>query len=87
MDLHIGDIVYSRAGRDQGRYFLVIGLVDEQYVLIADGKLRRIETPKRKKVKHLRALPQQDLRICEKVRNGEKLTNSEIRREMASLSE
>ena len=87
MDLHIGDIVYSRAGRDQGRYFLVIGLVDEQYVLIADGKLRRLETPKRKKVKHLRAMPPQDLRICEKVRNGEKLTHSEIRREMASLSE
>lgn len=87
MDLQIGDIVYSRAGRDQGRYFLVIGLVDEQYVLIADGKLRRLETPKRKKVKHLRALPPQDLRVCEKVRNGEKLTNSEIRREMASLSE
>ena len=87
MDLQIGDIVYSRAGRDQGRYFLVIGLVDEQYVLIADGKLRRLETPKRKKVKHLRALPPQNLRVCEKVRNGEKLTNSEIRREMASLSE
>lgn len=87
MELHVGDVVYSRAGRDQGRYFLVIELVDEQYVLITDGKLRRLETPKRKKVKHLKALPPQDLRICEKVRNGEKLTNSEIRREMASLSE
>lgn len=87
MDIRKGDIVYSRAGRDQGRYFLVIDTVDEQYVLIADGKMRRLETPKRKKVKHLRVLPAQDLRICDKVRNGEKLTNSEIRREMASLSE
>lgn len=87
MDIRKGDIVYSRAGRDQGRYFLVIDEVDEQFVLIADGKLRRLETPKRKKVKHLRAIPESDLRICDKVRNGEKLTNSEIRREMASLSE
>ena len=87
MDLQKGDVVYSRAGRDKGRYFLVIDLVDEQYALITDGKLRRLETPKRKKVKHLRQLPPQDLRICDKVRNGEKLTNSEIRREMASLSE
>lgn len=87
MDVCKGDIVYSKAGRDQGRYFLVIAEVDEQFVLIADGKLRRLETPKRKKTKHLRAVAAQNLRICEKVRNGEKLTNSEIRREIASLSE
>ena len=87
MDIRKGDVVYSRAGRDQGRYFLVLDEVDEQFVLIADGKLRRLEAPKRKKVKHLRVLPAQDLRVCEKVRNGEKLTNSEIRREIASLSE
>lgn len=87
MDIQKGDIVYSLAGRDQGRYFLTIDTVDEQYVLIADGKLRRLETPKRKKVKHLRKFAAPDLRICEKVRNGEKLTNSELRRELASLCE
>ncbi|GFR35247.1 KOW domain-containing RNA-binding protein [Thermobrachium celere] len=47
----LGQIVHSRAGRDKGRYFIVVGLIDENYVLIADGDLRKIESPKKKKNK------------------------------------
>ena len=55
MDIHLGLVVTSVAGRDKGRLFAVVGVVDENYVLIADGKLRRLEEPKRKKVKHIRS--------------------------------
>ncbi len=51
-DIGKGCIVLSTAGRDKGRYFLVIGMEDN-YALIVDGKLRSIESPKRKKIKHL----------------------------------
>jgi len=48
-----GRVVRSKAGRDEGRYFVVIALEGEEFALIADGGLRGIEKPKRKRVKHL----------------------------------
>ena len=48
-----GAIVRSKAGRDKFRYFVVIEVIDESYCLIADGDLRKIETPKKKKISHL----------------------------------
>ncbi|NLW22814.1 MAG: hypothetical protein GXY88_06125 [Tissierellia bacterium] len=52
-DISIGQVVRSRAGRDKGRVFLVLDILDDKHVLIVDGDLRKIEKPKKKKVKHL----------------------------------
>lgn len=52
-DLKIGQIVKSKAGRDKGRIFLICQVVDEQFVLVCDGNLRKLNNPKKKKVKHL----------------------------------
>ena len=51
--LHEGEIVRSRAGRDRGRAFVVLKLLDEDYVLLVDGRLRTLERPKKKKRMHL----------------------------------
>ena len=48
-----GEIVLSRAGRDRGRAFVITEVRDTEYVLIADGRLRKIDRPKKKKRKHL----------------------------------
>ena len=55
--LKTGRIVRSRAGRDGGRLFVVIAEVDEDFVLVADGDLRKIDRPKKKRRKHLDAMP------------------------------
>ncbi len=52
-----GRVVYSTQGRDAGRYFVVLTVVDEQFVMMADGLTRKIDHPKKKKVKHLRMKP------------------------------
>lgn len=52
-ELVLGQVVHSRAGRDKDRYFLVVGIINNDYVLISDGNLRKIEKPKKKKRKHL----------------------------------
>ncbi len=52
-----GRVVLSTQGRDAGRYFVVLQVVDENYVLMADGLTRKIAHPKKKKVKHLRPKP------------------------------
>ncbi|MFA7412743.1 MAG: KOW domain-containing RNA-binding protein [Tissierellaceae bacterium] len=52
-DIAVGQVVKSRAGRDKGRIFLILDIVDEQNVLIVDGDLRKLDNPKLKKLKHL----------------------------------
>ena len=52
-----GRVVLSTQGRDEGRYFIVLEVIDESFVLMADGLTRKLAHPKKKKVKHLRPKP------------------------------
>lgn len=50
----IGRFVLSVSGHDKKRIFAVIGYADEDHVLLADGMLRKVEKPKKKKLKHVK---------------------------------
>ena len=80
MDIARSDIVISTAGRDKGKLFFG---TEEDFLLLADGKTRKLESPKRKKRKHARFQAHSDCRVAEKIRSGEKFTNSELRRTLA----
>lgn len=56
MALKVGDIVQSKSGHDAKKYFIVIATLNENYILIADGKSRRLECPKQKNVKHVKLI-------------------------------
>ncbi len=86
MEISRADVVVSLAGRDKGQLFFVLD-TDDLFVYIADGKGRRLEQPKRKKRKHVRKLPQTDTRVAEKIRNGDKVLNSELRRELSAYGQ
>ena len=86
MEVDKSSLIVSKAGRDKGQLFYVID-TDEQYVYLADGKSRRLEKPKRKKRKHVEQVPRTESRIAEKIRNGEKVLNSELRKELASFGQ
>ena len=86
MEADKSSLIVSKAGRDKGQLFYVID-ADEQYVYLADGKSRRLEKPKRKKRKHIEQIPRTESRIAEKIRNGEKVLNSELRKELASFGQ
>lgn len=75
----IGRVVLSKQGHDRGRRFLVVGLVDERYVLIADGETRKLEKPKKKQLKHLLAEPLVALETLEAIRNRQQTADSAIR--------
>ena len=79
-------MIVSLAGRDKGQLFFVID-TDDQFVYLADGKGRRLESPKRKKRRHVRKLPLYASRVAEKIRNGDKVLNSELRRELAVIGQ
>ena len=86
MEVDKSRLIVSKAGRDKGQLFYVID-TDEQYVYLADGKSRKLEKPKRKKRKHVEQVPRTESRIAEKIRNGEKVLNSELRKELASFGQ
>ncbi len=48
----IGMMVFSKAGHDKGRYYVIVKL-DGDFAYIADGALRKIDNPKKKKFMHL----------------------------------
>ncbi len=83
MDFRNGNIVLSKAGRDKGRYFVVLGVIDDNFVLIADGDLRKVDNPKKKKIKHLENTGKTSERICEKLAEGIRVTNPDLCRELA----
>ena len=85
-DFMIADVVVSKAGRDQGSLFYVID-ADETYLYLVNGKDRRIDKPKRKKRKHAEKVLRSETRVAEKLRAGDKVLNSELRRDLAYISQ
>lgn len=51
--LKVGQVVSSKNGRDIGQVFVILEIVDDDFVLIANGRRRTIENPKKKRIKHL----------------------------------
>ena len=84
-DYNISDVVKATAGRDRGKLFYVIG-ADEQFLLLANGKDRPLDRPKRKKCKHVQKVLRSETRVAEKFRRGDKVLNGELRRDLAFLA-
>jgi ribosomal protein L14E/L6E/L27E len=78
---NIGDIILATAGRDSERLFVVVGIIDENYVLIADGKSRKADAPKKKKIRHTGLVKKSGDGFIESLnlKNG-KFTNSVLRK-------
>ena len=81
----IADVVISTAGRDSGKWYYVLS-ADEMYLTLVNGKDRSLEKPKKKKRKHAKKVLRSETRVAEKLRNGDKVLNSELRRDLAYLS-
>jgi len=49
----LGRVVCSSAGRDKGKFMVVLGK-EEGCLIVADGKERPLERPKKKNPKHIK---------------------------------
>ena len=86
MEIAKSNIVRSDAGRDKGKLFIVLA-VEGEFLLLADGKSRKVENPKRKKRRHVLFVSAEETRLADKLKRGEKITNSELRRTLAIFRE
>ena len=77
--LEVGSIVVSKAGRDQGRLFLVIEEVDADFVRVANGALRKLDRLKKKRRKHLRPTGTVVTELRDRLANGRPVEDHELR--------
>ena len=84
-DINISDVVEATAGREAGQWFYVID-ADPVFLLLANGKDRTLEKPKRKKRKHVQKVLRSETRVAEKIRSGDKVLNGELRRDLAFIA-
>ena len=81
-DIIISDLVVSTAGRDQGKLYCCLSN-DGRFVMLANGKDRTLDKPKRKSLRHVRKVLRSETRVADKLRAGDKVLNSELRRDLA----
>ncbi|MCH5148076.1 MAG: KOW domain-containing RNA-binding protein [Clostridiales bacterium] len=73
----LGGVCKSTQGRDKDKYYLIF-LIDGEFVLVVDGKYKKVSAPKRKNLKHLYLLPEKNEEIAEKLSKGVKVYDAEV---------
>ena len=84
VELTVGDLVVSRAGRDKGRPFVVLR-VEDGFAYLVDGDLRRLNKPKKKKRMHVAPYPKKGSCRME-FPEDRPLCDADIRKHIAALT-
>ena len=79
LPIEVGSVVVSRAGRDQGRSFLVVAEVDQDFVMIANGGLRGMDRQKKKRRKHLKPTGAVVAALKTRLQEGRPVEDHEVR--------
>ncbi|MDD3314117.1 MAG: KOW domain-containing RNA-binding protein [Syntrophaceticus sp.] len=76
--IELGQLVCSKQGRDRGKYYLVIEMINDNFVYLVDGEKRRMDNPKQKNIKHLMVYPAVACDIVQKWEAGKNPGNNEV---------
>lgn len=74
-----GDVVRSRRGKDEGQLLVVLNVLDERFVLVADGGKRRFDRPKRKNVLHVEPVGFHSEEVADSLRETGRVTNAKLK--------
>ena len=78
------EIVLSLAGHDKGKLFFVLR-EEGEYVLLADGKGRKLATPKRKRKKHIQSVGTSAHPAAQWLHRGEAVSDRQLRAALAAF--
>ena len=84
MDLRRGDVVRSLAGHDKDTLFCVVN-TEGDFLLLANGKERKLNSPKRKRVKHAVRAGSSDHPVFLRLSSGEPVGDNELRKALAAF--
>lgn len=78
-----GYFAKSKAGHDHGKIYIIIEGTNEtgkeDFVMVADGEVKTLEKPKKKRTKHLQIILKCDEVIFEKMTKGQEIENEDIK--------
>lgn len=78
-EVFVGSIVYSKAGRDCGKCYIIVRFGDKGYAYVANGADKKLASPKRKNIKHLDPSGDTNEVIREKLLAEKQVFDSEIK--------
>jgi ribosomal protein L14E/L6E/L27E len=81
----LGQYVKSIKGRDMNYIFIVSAIIDDKYVKVVDGDLRKVNNPKVKNIKHLQVIDKVSQVVNEALKNGKKISDLMIKQEVIKL--
>lgn len=79
--IQTGDVVKSVAGHDADKLFVVTG-TEKGFVLLCNGKDRKVQKPKRKKIKHI---IKTEVRFTWISESPERVNNTSIRKALSKV--
>ena len=77
--MKIGQIVFSKQGRDKDNFFIIYA-IENEYLFLVDGKSRKLENPKKKKIKHVAKTNYIDEKIADMIINKSYLLDADIKK-------
>lgn len=83
----VGQFVKVIRGRDSNKHAIIIRILDERYVLIADGDKRKFDQPKKKNLLHLQLYNRTSPEVVDSFRESGRVTNGKLRFALNSFLE
>jgi len=75
----IGQIVRILQGREAGQYAIVIRVIDDKHVMLADGDKRKFDRPKKKNLHHIEQMNYISKEVRDSLLENGRVTNGKLR--------
>lgn len=75
----IGEVVRILRGREAGQYAIIIDVIDDRFVLLADGEKRKYDRPKKKNRNHIELLDYISPEVQNSLLETGRVTNGKLR--------
>ena len=85
--IKVGSVVFSKSGRDSGKFFVCVKVLDAKFVLLCDGEIHKLNKPKKKNIKHLKPNGEILETVKDKLFEDKKIFDSEIRKSLRPYNE
>jgi len=75
----IGQVVRILQGRERGQYAIIIKLLEDRFVLLADGEKRKYDRPKKKNLHHIEIMDFVSPEVQDSLLKTGRVTNGKLR--------
>ena len=83
----VGQIVRVTKGREQNQFAVIIEIIDDRFVLLADGEKRKYDRPKKKNVNHIEGTACISSEIRKSLLETNRVSNGKLRFAIAKYAE